>query len=289
MLSSRAENFFEYALALFSKSGHTDVATPEFANHSAKQFILTDCDKNISLSQKQRNMFTLFDNISRLFTVKRIAVFSLNLLTSRSERSRAAHNIHMLIQSFVNDRATICLFRHADEIIFSFAGHGLTCILSDWHSCEDKILERLDIANMTITDGKEYFFDFVSAFARRYYFSDKPTFYELLPLDFFSDWKSDITREEIEEFLIDQRFSAVKEYGNDYVEYDTSPPKDSVDNEYEFDLILREAENVQIDFSEEEDSPEQTAPDEYDLSDIPPEIFADPELLLNYIEKFSSR
>lgn len=288
MFPSRAEKFFEYALELFAKSGHTDATEPEFTNHSAKQFIYLDCDKSFVLSQKQRDVFRLFDNISRLFTIKGIAFFSLNLSGTRSERSQAAHNSHMLIQSVVKNQATICMSRHADEIILSFAGYGSTCILSDWYSSEYKILERLDIANMTISDIKEYFFDFVSIFARHYYFSNNsPTFYDSLPLNFFSDWKSDVTREEIEEFLIDQKFSVVKEYGNDYVEYDTISPEDSVDNEYEFDLVLQEAENVQISFSEEEDLPEQTDSDEYDLSDIAPEIFADPELLLNYIEKFS--
>ncbi len=290
MFSSCAEKFFEYALELFVKSGHTDATEPEFTNHSAKHFIYLDCDKNFSLSQKQRDILLLFDNISRLFTIKGTAFFSLNLLVSSSERSQAAHNSHMLIQSLVNDQATICMSRLADEIILSFAGYGSTCILSDWYSSEYKILERLDIANMTITDNREYFFDFVSIFARHYYFSNNsPTFYDSLPLNFFSDWKSDITREEIEEFLIDQKFSVVKEYGNDYVGYDTPSPEYSVDNEYEFDLVLQEAENVQISFSEEEDSPEQTDADEYDLSNIPPEIFDDPELLLNYIEKFSNK
>ena len=287
MFSSCAEKFFEYALELFVKSGHTDATEPEFTNHSTKQFIYLDCDKNFSLSQKQRDVFRLFDNISRLFTIKGIAFFSLNLLVSSSERSQAAHNSHTLIQSVVNDQATICMSRHDNEIILSFAGYGSTCILSDWYSSEYKILERLDIANMTITDNREYFFDFVSIFARHYYFSNKPTFYDSLPLNFFSDWKSDVTREEIEEFLREQRFSIVKEYGNDYVEYDIHSPEESIDNEYEFDLVLQEAENVQISFSEEEDLPEQTDSDEYDLSDIAPEIFADPELLLNYIEKFS--
>lgn len=288
MFLSCAEEFFEYAMALFVESGHTDATKPEFMNHSAKQFIYIDCDKNISLSCEQRNFLKLFDNISRLFTVNGIAFFSLNLLTSSSERSQSVHNIHMLIQSVVNDRATICLSRHADKIIFSFAVYGSACLLSDWYSNDDRILERLDIANMTIADNREYFYDFISIFARRYYFSNStPTSYDLLPLNFFSDSKNDITREELKEILSDQKFSVTKDYGNDYVEYATIPPEDAVDNEYEFDLILQEAENVQISFSDEEDLPEQTEADEYDLSEIDTNIFDDPELLLDYIEKIS--
>lgn len=289
MFSICAENFFEYALSLFVQSGHTDSDKPEFENHSTKHFVYLDCDKNISLSDKQRNLIKMFDNISRLFTFKKVSFLSINLLTTRSYRSQAAHNIHTLIQSVVNDHAIICIFRHDDEIIFSFAGYGLSCVLSDWYSSEDKILKRLDIANMTIADGREYFLDFVNIFARDYYFSNvAPMFYESFPLNFFADLKFEVSREEIEEFLIDQRFSVVKEYGNDYVEYNTTSPEDDLDNENDFDLILQEAENVQINFSDEENLPEQTTADEYDLSDINPEIFDDPELLLNYIEKSSN-
>ena len=288
MFLSCAENFFEYALKLFAKSGHTAATTPEFMNHSAKQFIYLDCDKNFSLSREQRDILQLFDNISRLFSVNGIVFFSLNLLTPRSGRSQAAHDIHMLIQAAVKDRATICLARHADEVIFSFAGYGANCLLSDWYSSDDEILQRLDIANMTIANGREYFCDFVSIFARHYYFfNNTPTFYDLVPINFFADLKSDITRKEEEEILIEQRFSFVKDYGNDYVEYSATPPEDSVDNECEFDLILHEAENVEISFSDVEDLPEQTKLDEYNPSEIDANIFDDPELLLSYIEKTS--
>ena len=77
MFSSCAEKLFEYALSLFSESGHTDAIEPEFINHSAKQFIYLDCDKNIALSGEQRDILNLFDNISRLFTVKDIASLSI--------------------------------------------------------------------------------------------------------------------------------------------------------------------------------------------------------------------
>ena len=288
MFLSCAEKFFEDALALLTKSGHTAATAPEFMNHSAKHFIYLDCDKNLSLSREQRDNLQLFDNISRLFSVNGIAFFSFNLLTPRSECSQAAHDVHMLIQAAVNDRATICLARHADEVIFSFAGYGANCLLSDWYSSDDEILQRLDIANMTIANGREYFCDFVSIFARRYYFfNNTPTFYDLLPINFFSDVKNDTTREEEEEILIAQRLSVVKDYGNDYVEYSAAPPEDFVDSEREFDLILHEAENVEISFSDTEDLPEPTEPEEYETFEVDANIFDDPELLLNYIEKLS--
>ena len=45
MFLSDAQKFFEYALELFSRTGHTDADTPEFANHSARQFVYRDNEK----------------------------------------------------------------------------------------------------------------------------------------------------------------------------------------------------------------------------------------------------
>lgn len=209
MFAICAEKFFDFALKLFAKAGHTDVVEPELKNHSAKQFIYFDCDKNLSLSQKQRRTINFFDNISRLFTFQEIAIFSLNLTV-------------------------------------------------------------------------------INIFARKYYFSDSaPTFYDLVPINFFADITFSNTRSELEEILIDQKFSAVKVYGNDYVEYDKILPKDFVDNEYELDLILQEAENIQLNLDFNEENLSQTESISDNLSEIDTKIFDDPERLLNYVENLS--
>lgn len=285
MFAFREEKFFDFALELFVKAGHTDSVEPEFKNHSAKQFIYFDCDKNFSLSQKQRCAINFFDNISRLFTVQEVAIFSLNLTAPKSERSQAAHDVNLLIQSCVKEKATICLSQHDEEIIFSFAGYDWSCFLSDWYTIEDEILERMDISNMTVTNGREYFCDFINAFARQYYFSDSaPTFYDLVPMNFFANLIFASTRDELEEILIDKKFSAVKDYGDDYVEYNKILPKDFVDNEYELDLILQEAENVQLTLDFDKENLSETESNSDNLSEIDFTIFNDPELLLKYME-----
>ena len=287
MFSSEPEKFFEYALELFSRTGHTDISAPEFFNHSARRFVYFDNEKNLSLNFQQRDKLNDFDNVSRLFTAYGIAFFSANLLTSLSDRSQTAHDVHALMHTVSDNVATICLFRHANEIILSFAFDGLGCLLSDWYAPDDEdFTERLNVANFSVIDGNEYFCDLVNFFARAYYFlNSTPTAYSILPIDLFSG-NEEVSREEIEDFIMEQKFSAVKEYGNDYIECDAAQLDSFDDTPDELDSVLLEAEEVEFVFEGEEASVnDDDIPEE--LSEIDEEIFDDPSRLLEYLEKNS--
>lgn len=278
MFSFDAENFFEYALELFSQTGHTDVDEPEFTNHTASQVVYFDGGKNLSLNHRQRGRLKIFDNVSRLFTTCGVAFFSANLSTSRSDRSQAAHDAHVLIHASFNDTTTLCLFRHADKIILSFASNGLGCLLSDWFDPNDgNFFEHLDIANFPVGDD-EYFRSMVHLLARRYYFADNaPTAYSLLPIDFFTG--GELSHKEFEDFILEQKFSAVKNYGDDYVEYDATQLDSFDDATAELDSVLLEAENVEFVFDNEEPNEESLA----EINMIDNEDFADPSKLLEKI------
>ena len=282
MFSSEPEKFFEYALEIFSRTGHTDVIAPEFSNHSARKFVYFDNEKNLSLNFRQRDNLNDFDNVSRLFTTCGIAFFSANLSTSRNDRSQAAHDVHVLIHASCADAPTICLFRHANKIILSFASNGLGCLLSDWYAPDaEDFMERLNVANFSVTDGNEYFCDMAYLLARPYYFQNStPTAYSVLPIDFFSG-NEEVSREEIEDFIIEQKFSAVKEYGNDYIECDATQFDSFDDAPAEFDSILLEAEEVEFIF-EDHDASLTDTPEEFSLIDE--EIFDDPSRLLEYLK-----
>ena len=292
MLSFDAENFFEYALELFSRTGHIDADEPEFANHTASQVVYFDSRKNLSLNQRQRNRLKNFNNVSRLFTTCGVAFFSANLSTLRNDRSQAAHDAHVLIHASCDDAATVCLFRHADKIILSFACGGLGCLLSDWYAPNDEnFFERLDVANFSDDDDK-YFGDMVHLLARRYYFADNnPTAYAMLPIDFFMD--GHVSRAEVENFVNEQRFSAVRIYGTDYVACDAAQIDSLDDTTAELDLVLLEAEDVELDIAADAEPPDEDfaesdevdAPDE--LAKIDAEIFADSSRLLDYLKKNS--
>ncbi|MBR1807646.1 MAG: hypothetical protein IJ774_14845 [Selenomonadaceae bacterium] len=287
MFSFDAENFFEYALELFSLTGHTDADEPEFANHTASQVVYVDNKKNLPLNQRQRGRLKIFDNISRLFTTCGVAFFSANLSTSRSDRSQAAHDAHVLIHASCDDAATVCLFRHADKIILSFASNRLGCLLSDWYAPNDEnFFERLDIANFPVDDD-EYFRSMVHLLARRYYFTEsKPTAYSLLPIDFFTG--GELSHKEFEDFILAQKFSAVKDYGDDYVECDATQFDSFDDTTAELDSVLLEAENVELVIDNEEPNEDSLAEvDAFDeFAGIDSEDFADPSKLL---EKISMR
>lgn len=284
MFSSEPEKFFEYALEIFSRTGHTDVVAPEFSNHSARKFVYFDNKKNVSLNFRQRAGLNDFDNVSRLFTTCGIAFFSANLLTPLSNRSQTAHDVHALIHAVSDDVATICLFRHADKIILSFACDGLGCLLSDWYAPDaEAFMERLDVANFSVTGGNEYFWDMAYLLARPYYFPNgTSTAYAILPIDLFLG-NEEVSREEIENFIMAQKFSAVKEYGNDYVVCDATQFNSFEDTPDEFDSILLEAEEVEFIFDDNESSlNDPDTPEE--ISSIDEEILADPSRLLEYLK-----
>lgn len=287
MFSSEPEKLFEYALEIFSMTGHTDVNAPEFSNHSSRKFVYFDNEKNLSLNFRQRDKLNDFDNVSRLFTTFGIAFFSSNLLTPLGDRSQTAHDVHSLIHTVSDEVATICLFRHADKIILSFAYNGLGCLLSDWYAPDaEDFMERLNVANFSVTDGNEYFYDMAYFLARSYYFQNStPTAYSVLPIDFFSG-NEEVSREEIEDFIMEQKFSAVKEYGNDYIECDDTQFDSFDDTPAEFDSILLEAEEVEFIFGDEESNVNDDDFHE-EVSRIDDEIFDDPSRLLEYLKNSS--
>lgn len=181
------EKLYTYAMELFFKTGHVATLKPEFINHSPEQFAYFDNRTDVSLTREQRSLFKAFNNVSRLFSVNRCVFFSINLLTSKVNRSQAAHDIHTMIHPVVEADGTICLFCHDDEVMLSFLGFGLRCILSDWYPMADEnetLLEKLDIANFSIVRGTDYFSDMIYLLARNYYQSGQPSTYELIPIDF---------------------------------------------------------------------------------------------------------
>jgi len=305
-LDDNGESFYEYAMELFSDAGHVATSTPVFSNHSPERFLYFDNRQDLSITPEQRQMFTSFNNISRLFKANGRAFFSINLLATKETRSQVARDIHSMIHPYVEARGTICLFRFEDEYLFSFIGFALQCILSDWYRISDDdliVLEKLDIANMSIKKGKDYFLDMIYMFARYYYLKAQPSDYDLLPIDFLSNSDYDGTDwDELNKIAEDILTAPQREYGSDYVDYGATISPTRIDLSAELDLML-------LDLDDEEDNPfgEDTAlegddlytdkyydetqdgqPDEYEYDDVDPEIFRDPVLMVKWLEKNNS-
>ena len=276
----------------------------EFINHSPEQFAYFDNRTDVSLTREQRSLFKAFNNVSRLFSVNRCVFFSINLLTSKVNRSQAAHDIHTMIHPVVEADGTICLFCHDDEVMLSFLGFGLRCILSDWYPMADEnetLLEKLDIANFSIVRGTDYFSDMIYLLARNYYQSGQPSTYELIPIDFISRAGVDeIDREALNQYVQDQLNAPLYEYGDDYVEYDESAQIQNTDIGADLDLMLLEmddeddnpfGEDIEpeddLDDDDEffDEDAESENKDEYEFDDIDPEIFRDPLLMVKWLNR----
>ncbi len=303
------EKFYIFAMELFSEAGHVFTTLPEFFNHSPEQFVFFDNNSDVALSSEQRSLFRSFNFVSRLFSVNDCAFFSINLLTAKKNRSQTAHDIHMMIHHIAGISGTICLFRYDDEVMVTFEGFGKRCILSDWYLIPNDyncLIEKLDIANITITNRSDYFYDMVYILARDYYLFEQPTTYEILPLDFILSVGLDgINRAEIDEQIVYYLASPQCEYGDDYVEYDDESVfrkieiinseldimlldmDDDDDNPFDEDIESDDDDLEEDGFYEygEESAEVEEAKDVYEYDDVDPEIFRDPTLLLKWLDK----
>lgn len=297
------DKLYTYAMQLFYSAGHIAPSEPEYINHSSVQFIFFDNKSDVQLSQKQRNLFESFDNVSRLFSENGSVFFSIHLLTTKADRSQIAHDIHTMLHPIVGAEGTVCLFQFDDEVMFSFIGFGLRCILSDWYPVADdneSLLEKVDIANIATNRSIDYFFDMVYMLARPYYLQGQPSTYELLPINFLSYVGFDeLDRDAIHQYVQDQMNAPRQQYGDDYVGYDDSSESHHIEVGAALDLMLLEIETEDDsqyenenesgdDFDGEDYIDEDTddsESDEYEYDDVDPNIFLDPTLMVKWLKK----
>jgi hypothetical protein len=297
-----AETFYTYAMELFSSAGHVATSKPEFINHSPERFAYFDNKHNVSLTREQRDMFREYNNISRLFSANGCVFFSINLLSNRLHRSQVAHNIHTTIHPLVGSSASICLFRCDNDVMLSFVGFGLQCLLSDWYPTiddYDRLLHRLDIANMSISSGREYFIDMVYMLARGYYLSTKPMPNAIIPINYFSAAGIDgIDKETLNDYLERALTEPQHKYDCDYVDYDESYNTSTESISEELDLMLLEMDDEEDDnpFGEEldpeeeddedefyDDSSDSVEKDQYEFENVDQEIFRDPTKMVKWL------
>lgn len=297
-LDYEGEAFYQYAMSLFLKAGHVSTSTPEYCNHSAEQFVYFDNTSDAILTQRERGNLKFFNNVSRLFTVNDCAFFSINLSVSRSERSELAHSIHTMIHPLVDTSGTICLFRFDGEIMLSFVGFGLRCILSDWfpmYDPHDELLRRIDVVNISINNDRDYFCDFVFAIARDYYtFNQSNSIFTVIPIDSLTKLDRDeLAREEIDQMIQDEMQSVISRYGDDYVEYDETITVRKPNIDSSLDMLLLEmdteldnpfGEDIENDDESNDDDLDLTH-DKYEYEDIDPEVFQDPLRLVKLLRK----
>jgi hypothetical protein len=242
----------------------------------------------------------MFSCVSHLFSVHDCAFFSINLLTAKGDRSQVAYELHTMIHPIVEAKATICLFRFNNEIMLSFAGYGNRCVLSDWYSLDEsdgsneQLADKLNIANISIRSGYEYFLDMVYILARPYYLTSPPTVYDLIPIDLISNEMFDeIDKEELNQFIEYELATPQREYGDDYVDFDEYSKPQPTDVYADLDLMLLDMEDEDDnpfgedieDDEEDSESDESEKQDEYEFDDVNPEIFQDPTLMVKWLKQ----
>ena len=304
--SDGGECFYSYAMDLFSRAGHVATSDPVFVNHSAERFVFFDVRREASLSREQRMMLKLFNNVSRLFSFNGCVFLSINLLTTKNNRSQVAHDIHSMIHPLLGFHGSICLFKCDDSVMISFVGFGLRCMLSDWYpeiDDSDELVERLHISNVSIDSKVNYFTDLVYSLARSYYFLPKDLpLSEYIPINYFADKTSEeIDRDELNQLVYNERFRPQREYGDDYVEYDETEQTQESDLRSDLDMMLLDLDEAdedignpfgeELDTGEDDDDDEyydgaeDSEPDWYEYEDVDPEIFRDPTLMVKWLKK----
>lgn len=294
------EGFFSYIMDLFYQAGHVATLNPEYANHSAEQFVYTDTRNDLYLSRDQRGMLKCFGDISRLFTSHDCSFFSVNLSTLPRDRSQMAHDVHKLMHPFVETAASVCVFHCDGEYVLSFAGYGVNFMLSDWYPLVDdfdSFLKKIDIGNISISSDRDYFLDLVFMLAREYYVYNIPPTYALVPWNFFDGSLEDFDRDELNRIITEQLDAARNIYGYDYIEYEETKTINSSDFDSEIDLMLLEldddldenpfGEEMETEDNDELEMDNDTTPghDEYEFDDVDPEIFRDAALMVKWLQK----
>ena len=209
--------FYEIAMSFLVNAGHILPREPEYVNYCPEQIW-----NELALDINQRKLLHLFDNISLLFEIRQCMFFSIELLSSKKQRSQDACNIHKFIHSFVETDASICFFKYDNEIMLSFIGYGIDCVLSDWFSENDEngeLTNRLDISNTSLRNNKEYFSDLAYSLERPYYhYTSTESIYYMVPSNArFLAEKGEMGKEDLQEIIKTKMEAVELKYGDDLV------------------------------------------------------------------------
>lgn len=299
--------FYKYALNLFIEAGHTASAQPIFSNHSIKDILYFDHNRNIAFSNIEREMLNSATNISWLFVVDGeslgvqtndcIVFYSVILVVSESTRNQVIYDIHQRLHLVFDKPYSIIMFYANDEVMLSLCKSGsssLTMVLSDWYSLTDNVdilLRKIDIANFSANNIKEYYADFVYALAdlhQTHPISADYVKYELIPRDYnkdlYLDGKNDVDKTEVMEKIREIMNPFNRECGTEYV-IDNPHNRELSDQMellgFELELI---GDFVFDEKHEDYRSVEQTI-DKYEFDNVDPEIFKDAIQLVKLLKK----
>lgn len=302
------EMFYSEAIRLFQEAGHTIASFPIYANHTYKQVVYFDSEKNILIDTSMlsvlekafyiSHLFDLQDDYFEAATGSPISYYSINLRCEKKNRSQTARDVHLFLHSTFSSEISIVLFSHDNAVLISVAGFNKDIILSDWYSNYveyDNLVELIHIAQLSLKSSYEFITDLIYLIAREYYkhpIFEKSEIYGLIPpYYFYSEFCLDDTddRESIKDLVRKLATEDQQRYGDDYVEPVTDIIRDFDNIDAELDMLSFELdmeEEMPVDIIKENDAEfEDKEYDVYEYEDVDPEIFNDPSLMLKWLDK----
>lgn len=318
MYQSEIFDDFLYLLALefFRKAGHAVSSEVLFANHTPEQVVYFDSDIDIYLSRIQRDMLKEVTNISHLFDIYddtfeisgtgSVSFYSIELLSTKRNRSQVAYDIHSLLRMAFSGIGSIVLYRFDDELMLSAQVGDSDIFLSDWfHQDTDFELwiERINVYGMSLKSATDFVNDFIYNSARCYFIypiTIETAVYTMLPVNYFSNLNLVGEDFDIEDFKIKireyLRYTEIK-YGYDYVEQGEMETL-SINTGSDLELIAFELElDNESTENDEEDGTlverdnsfdfhyDGNVIEEYEFSGIDEDVPQDPIAMLKHIKK----
>lgn len=296
--------FYENALALFRRSGHTANTTPITINHTFKQTVYLDSEKTVYVDQGMLNcaydishLFDLTDECFDEETGSTISFYSVRLNCLLKNRSKMAHDIHAILHASFSSDTSVILFSHEDKVILSVAGADDDIILSEWYDFFfdfDNLSDLLNVGQFSWNTAHEFIRDYVYTVARPYYLEPDlagMSVYSIIPANYYGNGLMESDSVEgalpIKDFLNEYIKSNELKYGDDYVESEHGTIRDmsAIEDELarlSFELEL-EAEAPESDDSSE-DADEDVERDEYEFDDVDQDIFDDPTVMLAWLD-----
>lgn len=314
------EQFFEYVISLLKEAGHMIAPDPVYVNHSIKDVIYFDSKKYVVMSESDRRLLALVDNISLIMelewprTNEKIQFFALVTHTSERSRSQDTGEIHFLLQQTWESNYSIIFVKNNNQFVISFADGAKSQVFSDWYDVYedfDGVAERLSVGNISFSTCSDCFRDYRYAIERAYYtypISIEEASYDMLPRDLFALKTAEngsflpdieVTKEDIREIVRANASYYRQLYGYDYIEACNRNALNDVLNYNLIDEIDRIS--FELDFADEysekpvsfheSDYTEEVATDEMDFLEgiddvvIDMTILEDPVMLVKWLEK----
>ena len=297
------------ALKFFHAVGHTIAVRPVIVADDILYCIYSELNYKAHFDDAERSAFSCISSLSHLFTIddevfcktrNAVQYLSVVLKTAMKERTIFADIVATAFAKSTAD-CLVILFRHDDMCMLSFSRkkYGSMTLFSDWFGEADvtEIIQKVDIANLSLQSSDEFICDLIYIAARSYYTRPISRDYA------HAEWSNqrlyvegnEVYTVEKNDFINELMYAHISEYGDDYIgEYNcTDYQVDAIGiNEYDFDLLELELDemiaNGDLEF-EDEDYTDEDIENVVDSSEhifaeeIPLEIMDNPIALLKWL------